>query len=184
VHDAVGVDPHHRRARLQVAAVIARRRERVLEDARGLREAGLDVADRGVAVALNVGMRMLRPLGKHERILFGMLVQHERVRLQRFVGIEESRQFFVVDDDRGDRGLGDLRRFGSHGGHELTDEANAIDREHGPVAETAAEVVIADVATGQDGVHAGHRARLGRVDRDDLRVRHRARQKVGPEHAG
>jgi hypothetical protein len=184
VNDAGVVDPHHGRTRLQVAAVIARRRKRVLEDAHGLREAGFDVANRRVPVALNVGVRVLRPLREHERIFFGVLVQHERIRLQRFFGIEESRQFFVLYHDRGDRGLGDLRRFGGHGGYELTDEAYPVDCEHGPVAQAAPEVVIADVAAGQHSMHAGHRARLGGVDGDDLCVRHRTRQKVGPEHSG
>ena len=177
MHEARLVDPDHRRARLDVAAMIARRREGVFENAIGLREARLDVADRRVAVTLNVRVRVHRALRKHERILFGMLVQDDRIRQQRRIGIEQPRQLLVFDVDRGDRGFGDLRRFGRHGGDELADEADAVDREHRPVTQAAAEVVVADVAAGEHGVNARHRARGRRVDRDDLRVGHRARRK-------
>jgi hypothetical protein len=126
VHECGVVDPNQRGTRFDVAAVITRCGEHVLEHAIGCGKARVHVADLRHAVPLDVLVRMLRPLRKHEWVFLGMLVQDKRVRLQRFFGIEDPRQLFILDHDRGDGGFGNLRRVGRNRDDVFTDKAHAI----------------------------------------------------------
>ena len=80
------------------------------------------------------------------------------------------------------------RLLGMLGGDErdrLAEVANAVDRQHRLVGELEAVVLLAgDVRVREHRVDAGHRHRLGDVDRDDARVRVRAPHRVAPEHPG
>ena len=81
---------------------------------------------------------------------------------------------------------GAARLLGVLGGDErdrLAEVAHAVDREHRLVAELEPVALLArDVLVGEHGVDAGHRQRLGDVDREDARVRVRAADGVAPEH--
>ena len=77
---------------------------------------------------------------------------------------------------------GAARLLGMVGGDErdrLAEVANAVDREHGLVAELEPVALLArDIGVGEHRVHAGHRERLAELDRGDPRVRVRAAQGV------
>ena len=81
--------PHsERRARLEIPTVIAWRGKRRFEDVVGARHARLHVPDAQDRVPLNVFVRVLGALRKHERVAVGIIVQHRRVVRERNRSIE------------------------------------------------------------------------------------------------
>jgi hypothetical protein len=184
VDQPVVVDPHERRARFDVPWEVARRRVGLLEDPVRAGERGVDVAVHDLLVPLNVRMRDGEPLGWRPeiRIALRVLVQDERLRRHRLLGVEDRRELFVLDLDGRRRGLRDLRRLGGDDRDVVADETHAVDRQDRPVQEAPAEVVLADVFPGQDRMDALDRARGRGVDRDDLRVRRRRGDEGGPQH--
>ena len=107
----------------------------------------------------------------------------ERLHLGRALGIGDGLERLVLDPHGGGRAprlLGLLRRDDRD---RLAEVADAIDREHGLVGELeAVRLRAGNVLVREHRVDAGHRARLGRVDREDARVRVRAAHGVTPEH--
>ena len=107
----------------------------------------------------------------------------QRLHLRRTLRVGDRFERLVLDADRGCCAtclLGLFRRDDRHG---LAEVADAVDREHRLVGELEAVGLLAgDVVVLENRVDAGHRERLGRVDREDPRVRVRAAHRLAPEH--
>ena len=128
-------------------------------------ERRLDVALGFVEIALHVGVRHRPALARNDkRIAFGMRVQHWCVRRDRFFGVEDRRQFLVLHVDGARCRLGPFARFSGDRDDVLAVEANDVDGQNRPIEERAAEVVFADVVSGEYRVDAGHRARDLHID--------------------
>jgi hypothetical protein len=112
--------------------------------------------------------------------------QDRGVREHRLERVEQDRQRLVVDVNGGDRvgglvaGLGDDRRDLLGLVHDRVDGQDHLlvagERRH-PV-----EAGLLEILAGDHRQDAGHRQRLARVDRLDLRVRVRAADDVHPDH--
>ncbi len=128
VGDIVLVDPDDRRVRLDVAGVLARRPELVLEDAGRPGEHRLDVV--GAAApdepALDVRVGDGGPRPAEVGVAPGVGVEDGRRVAERGVEVEQGLELLDVDLDRGDRGLGRLGGVGGDGGEAVADEADAI----------------------------------------------------------
>ncbi len=91
----------------------------------------------------------------------------------------------VVDPDGRGRPAGLLRVLGGDEGDRLAVVAHLVDGEDGLIGELEAVALLArDVAVREDGVDAGHGARVGGADALDLGGRVRAADGVAEEHAG
>ena len=112
-------------------------------------------------------------------------VRMERLRLGRALGVDDRLERLVLDAHGRGRAPRLLRLLGGDDRDRLAEVAHAVDREHGLVGELEPVRLLAgDVLVREHGVDAGHRDRLGDVDRDDPRVRVRAADGVAPEHPG
>ena len=139
---------------------------------------GVAVTDHDVAhdvrsIVLAVAVAARRLLGMQVGELGGALHVGD--------GLEQ----LVLDDDALRRATRLLRMLGGDECDRLAVIEDAVDREHGLVGELEpVRLQTGHVVVRQHGVHAGHRHRLGDVDRPDARVRVRAPQRVTPEHPG
>ena len=97
--------------------------------------------------------------------------------------IDGGGQDVVLDLDQVQRLLGDGRLVGGDGGDRMPDEHHAVDGEDGVGPRRGLALQLRDVGGGQDGPHAGQRARLARVDAHDARVRVGAAEELGVEQA-
>src|SRR5581483_10669516 len=115
----------------------------------------------------------------------GRVLGVELVALRRALHVRDRGQRRVVDADPLGGAPGLLGRVGGDDRDGLAEVADAVDREHGLVGELEAVALLAGhVGVREHRVHAGHRERLGEVEREDTRVRVRTAQGVTPEHAG
>ena len=128
-----------------------------------------DVRSRVVAVAVPLGRAVgveLRPVGRALHVGDGL----ERL---------------VVDDDPLGGAAGLLGMVGGDERDRLAEVPDAIDREHGLVAELEPVALLArHVGVGEHGVDARHRNGLGDVDLADPGVRMRAPERVAQSMPG
>jgi hypothetical protein len=100
------------------------------------------------------------------------------------LGIEESRQGLVGDQDRGARPPGGLGAGRGYRGDRLPDEADAVAGEDGFIANGAAVVDLGNVGRGDDRPDAGQRRCGAGVDTSDAGVGNRAPHHRAVQHAG
>lgn len=87
-------------------------------------------------------------------------------------GVDHRVEQLVLDDDGGGGHARGVRMIGGDGRDGLAVVAHDLGGEHGPVRRAAAvQGAAGDVLVGDDGPHAGHLPRVGRVDGQDARVR-------------
>ncbi len=160
-----------RGVRLHVRVVHLGEGEALLAHQIGLREAGGAVAELGVHLA--------------QHVVGLVVVDRHRAGLARRLGGEIGRQHLVLDRDQRQRALG--RRFidRRHRGHRVAAVAHLVARQR--------KFVLGDrqhaeghrrVLAGAHRLHAGQRARGGRVDGQDARMRMRAAQDAPDQCAG
>ena len=97
LHPAVAVDRHDAGMRLEIALVRELRAEGVLEDAIGLAEPGLDVAQLETQHGLDV---RVGPLGRRAFVRAGVLVHDGRATIERLGEVDGGRQVLVLHVDR------------------------------------------------------------------------------------
>ena len=178
-----------RRARLHLRVVLERGRVAILEHVIRGREAVLHVAP-ARAERLDLVPRVRR------QVAFGPDLH--RAGRERFLRIEDKRQRLVLHRDQEERFFRDVTIDRRDRRHRFADEADRVvegvaamdgDLLHvlvvllaardGPRAPDEAAVLVRD-----DGLHAGKRERLRRVDAADPGVRVRAPQHPRVQHAG
>ena len=170
---------------LEVALVLAQRAEGMLEDVGRPVEGRLNLLgarpeDRVRHAVRIVGHHLLRGgPGPH----VARIVDQRRAGPRRLDRVEDGRELVVLDLDQPERLLGRLAVLGRHRGHLLADEADLVAGQDGHVAHRAADAVRRQVPARQHRVHARQRAGAAGVDRHDPRVRQRAPQDPGPQHA-
>ena len=99
--------------------------------------------------------------------------------------VGDGRQRLVVDAHLVGGAARLLRMLGGNEHDRLAEVAHAVDREHRLIAELEPVALLArNVRVRENRVHAGHRHRLGNVDRRDARMSMRAAHGVAPEHPG
>jgi len=111
-------------------------------------------------------------------------IRMERFLFRRALRVDDRLERVVLDLDplRGAARL--LRMLGRNECDRLAEVANTVPGQHGLVAELEPVALLSrDVGVRQHGVDAGHRQRLGEVDRTDPRMGVRAPQRVAPEHS-
>ncbi len=94
--------------------------EGLLEDMIRLGEPGLDIPDVGPDVMNDVA------LGVVGAFHVGLVVDHRRRVLHRFVLVEDRRQHLVLHVDEFDGRFGDLERVGRDDGHSIADMADLV----------------------------------------------------------
>ena len=87
-------------------------------------------------------------------------MDERRVVGERSLEVGHDGQRLVVDLDQRRGLLGDLRRRRGDAGDDVALEAHRVPREEPPVLDHAAVEHVRDVLVGDDGEHAGQRARL------------------------
>ena len=120
-------------------------------------------------------------------------VQQRRVRGHGRLDIGDMRQHFILHIDQGKRSIGDRRRDRRHRGHgvALVEHLVAGHAVEGNIANvrctlTAGEFLgslIREIRADDDRFHAGKRARLAGIDRDDARMGMRAAQDLADQLA-
>jgi hypothetical protein len=178
--------------------------ERFVDDERGLPEARIQIAEcpgighgphRQLAVlrAGEVGVGPFQDLHFRARLLWRRsrrrcrrhphVAVRTRVRAgrpQALHGIDDEGQRFEIDDESFDGFRG--RRFVHRGDREnRLALVQRLVRQHALAAAPTAH--FRQVVGGQNRLHARHRERGARVDAAHARVRHRAQQQLGEEHA-
>ena len=164
--------------------------EGALDDDIGLGESGLEIAAREGHLLEDVRRRLgrrLHALGEH------VVVEHRRVRRHRLAHVDHVRQHLVVDLDQVQRLLGDGLRGRRHRGHGMA-VVERLPARHDVLRHVA--VVdrhlarrhplvgnLGHLVAGDDGLHAGQRARLRRVDGADARVGVGAAEDAPHQHA-
>ncbi len=148
----IGLDPGRARVWLDVALVLTRRAERVLEDAvrPGKGCCPFPIAsDRYDDLPLNVRMRHGRAGATEIGVLLGVLVQDRRGVCQRILGAGHHGQLFVVDLDELGGGFGRLARLGGDRGNTVADEQHFRAGQDRPVLNASAKAgVVRQVGTG------------------------------------
>ena len=155
--------------------------EAVLEDAVGLLEAPLDVADHDARAIAHVAVAVE---DRDRRVALPRLVHQRRPRRERRLEVEHRGQRLVDHLDRGQGRLGRLGRGRRHGRHRLPHVAHFPGGEDRLVLEAAAVAHLGHVGGADDRAHAGERARAPHVEAHDARVRLGAPEDLADEHAG
>ncbi len=152
----------------------------------GLAQPPLDVAD----VDVNARRQVARRIGFGEVDVLGLVVNARRIRVHRLRRVEQRRQRFVFDVDPMQRLLGDGLGLGRHERHAIAIEAHlavqreGVQRAGDRIRLTGGGVHDArQVLPGEHGCDARQGQGLGDVDADDTRVRKRAVQHLGHQHA-
>jgi hypothetical protein len=97
---------------------------------------------------------------------------------------EEGVERFVLDDDGVERAGRRVFVHGRDGGNGIADEAHLVHRQRRLVLRPRDDAVARrQIAAGDRRVHARHRQRLRDVDALDARVRVRAPERLGVQHA-
>lgn len=130
--------------------------------------------------ALNVRMTARLSLTRGKAVRLAVRMENWSVGQQRRARIEDGRQLLVCNIDEPRGLLRCLAGFRRNRGNAIADEDHLIEREDRPVREHPAVTLVADVSSGEDGLHTGNGARGGGIDRNDLRMRERARRKRRP----
>jgi hypothetical protein len=183
------VDAHEAGMRLDVALVHRLGLEAALDDDFGRSEPGLDVAQRVLKLAGDIGGGGRTRLGAD---VAHVLVQNGRARLHGLVDVDHPGQDLVVDLDQLERLGGDPARRCRDRCHGMARVEYLIARHD--IAAVEAQVLDAEdrrlvprelheVAAGHDGFDAGQRGRLLEVDRLDTGMRMGAAQDLAHQHA-
>ena len=108
--------------------------------------------------------------------------------------VDDVREHLVLHVDQLERAPGDRDAGGGDGGHRVALVERLLAGHHVPhhvlvvhhhlAGRDELRRLVAEVVPGDDGLHAGQRFRLRRVDRDDARVRMRAPEHAADELAG
>ena len=184
----VGVPGGDADARLHLGVVDEGGRVAILEDVIRRREAFFYVA------AFRAEGHGLVPRVRRE-IAFGPDLHGAG--LQGFFRIEDERKRFILHRDELQRFFGDVPIDRGNRGHRLADEAHRVVERVAPVLGDLLDLFVVLRAAGDrsgapddravlvrdDGLHAGKRERLRRVDAADARVRVRTAQHARVEHA-
>jgi hypothetical protein len=170
--------------------VHSRAGEHILVDVRGLLEARVDIAAAQLEVVAQVRVRagVEDDVGEGRAGVGWLVVDEWRVVGQGLVEAEDGRQLLIVDLDQVDGLLRDIGVHRCDRGHRVTDEADLAHRQDRHVAEDRPELGLdvrsrGHVLTREHGVDAWECLCRGRVDARDPRVRCRAPQELGVEHA-
>ncbi len=119
-------------------------------------------------------------------LVFLVVADHGRGRIERRLRADQDRKRVVVHVDQLERVVRDIRVLGDHTGDLLALHAHLVGGEHGlRVAgerRHPGEVVLGEELTGDDGDDARELGRSRRVDRVDLGVRERAAQDRHMQH--
>ena len=120
------------------------------------------------------------------RVPVAPLVDLRGVRVERLADVEQRGALLEADLDRVDRGRGELLALGRDERDRLAEVAHLVLREQRLVGRDAerGEVPVLeqrDVLPGDDGMHAGHRLGLRRVELRDPRVVVRRAERLRPE---
>ena len=109
------------------------------------------------------------------------LVDEPRARLQGRLDVEDRREILVLDVDRGDGGLGLIRRQGRDGRDDLALEPDHVAGEQRPVEDEVrrAEAALWHVVLGEHRENAGQGSSPSRVKPDDPGVRPTGEEQPG-----
>ena len=174
--------------RLDVALVVARRAERVLENPVGASKRcrplaiGSDLHDQ---VPLDVRMRDGWPRSTEIDVVFGIRMENGGAVGERVLDVQDRRKLLVLHLHEL-RGF--LRRLACVRGdsrHAVADEPNPVARQHRPVLNATSETrPRRQVGASEHRADAGHSPGPGGVDRLDQRVRIRTTHIDRVQHAG
>ena len=122
-------------------------------------------------------------------------MDHGRTRRACRIDVHDRRQRLIRNVDQSQRGFGDVRIDGRHHRNRLADPEHLVARDvdlrdHPHVVagfahrNGGADRHVVEIGRGDDRLDAGQRGRARRIDARDLRVRVRAAQRLGVQHAG
>ncbi len=170
--DAVGVDLGDRRMRLHRVVVDHREFESIFEDLVGFGEAFFHIA--------------FDKIGSGTDVFFREGVKARRSVCDRFVDVDNSRQFLIVDMNFAQRRFRCAPVERRDGGYRLPGIDGAIDRDDRLVFVLAAADVgldIGEIFAGEHGDNSGKRLRLACVYSADACMSVRTAQKLSFDHA-
>jgi len=176
------VEPHDAGVRLEVALVLRRGVELVLDDDLGFAEASFDVALAPTGLRHGVGR-----VGKRHRqalVPSQAVVNDSGASLHGCPRVEDRRQLLVLDLDGHGCFLGRVGIVGGDGSDGLADEAHLAAGQHRHVLQRTAPQAVGDIVGSEDRMDAGDLASLGGVHAHETGVRHGAPRQLAPQHAG